>query len=140
MENINDIKLTGKEVLIVGGGTMGLFLANELVLAGKQVVIVETSNENLRPFKNNEFSVIGQLHSGISIGRTKAIGGTSNLWGGQLAKFTKHDLEFSNNHNQPEWPISWEELKNNYDEVFRSFGFDGENSEYTDKLTNDNIF
>lgn len=132
----NDVVLTDKEILIIGGGTMGLFLASELIKKGRKVVIVEAGNDNLQSFNTDEFSTIGQHHAGVSIGRTKAIGGTSNLWGGQLAKFIEHDIESKNNYNQPNWPITWEELDRYYTEIFTLFGFKNSISEHIKILTN----
>jgi choline dehydrogenase-like flavoprotein len=132
-----DIILTGKEVLIIGGGTMGLFLANELIKKGRKVVIVEAGNENLQSFESDEFTTVGQFHSGVSIGRTKAIGGTSNLWGGQLARFIENDIESKNNYNQPNWPISWSELHPYYKATFALLGFENSTSEYSKILTDD---
>jgi choline dehydrogenase-like flavoprotein len=136
----NDIVLAAKEILIVGEGTMGLFLPNELIKKGQKVVIVEAGNDNLQSFNADEFATIGQFHSGIFIGRTKAIGGTSNLWGGQLARFIEHDIESKNNYDQPNWPITWEELSRYYTETFSLLGFNNSIAEYTKSLTNDSAY
>jgi len=129
--------------LIIGGGTIGLFMAHELLKRGEKVIIIEAGSENIESFKNNEFVVTGQPHSGSLIGRTKGIGGTSNLWGGQLSEFIPADIENKNNYGQPAWAINWDELKYYYVLAYKKMGFtDLQINDIKERLeeTNDQIF
>jgi choline dehydrogenase-like flavoprotein len=123
-----------KTIAIVGGGTMGLFIAQELVLNGLNVIIVESGDEKIRAFENDSFENIGHLNNGISIGRTQGYGGTSNLWGGQLAEFVSDDIDTSKNFNQPAWPITWSELRKYYAHVYEKLGFSNPVNDYSETL------
>ena len=73
---------TKDSIVVVGGGTMGLFIAHELMSRGKKIVLIESGNEQSKSFDPDEYSSIGHAHTGIAIGRAKGVGGTTNLWGG----------------------------------------------------------
>ncbi|MBX2931848.1 MAG: hypothetical protein KF781_07885 [Chitinophagaceae bacterium] len=111
-----------KPTVIVGAGTVGLMLAHELVLNNKPLIIIEAGDENLDFFKANEYKSIGKIHAGVQYGRAKAVGGTSNLWGGQLTEFIQEDIEGSN-FDQPKWVIEWETIKKYYAKVYEKLKF-----------------
>jgi hypothetical protein len=111
-----------KPIVIVGAGTAGLYLANQLVLKGKNVLLLEAGNMSISSFHGSEYKSVGHKNNGITIGRSKGIGGTSNLWGGQLAEFTEDEFKGSNSFNQPIWPFEWEELNEYYDLVYAALG------------------
>jgi 2-polyprenyl-6-methoxyphenol hydroxylase-like FAD-dependent oxidoreductase len=85
-----------KKIVVVGAGLNGLTLAEILLNKGYEVILIENGNENFKNFSPNEFINSGLNHVGIKIGRCKGIGGTTNLWGGQLVKFVKSDFENNN--------------------------------------------
>ena len=43
-------------------------------------------------FSPQSYTSIGRAHNGIRIGRSRSLGGTTNLWGGQLAEFQPVDF------------------------------------------------
>lgn len=110
-------------IVIVGAGTVGLLLAHELMQKGKRIILIEAGSESIGSFKEDEYTNIGHAHNGVSIGRAKGIGGTTNLWGGQLAEFTQNDIESKGVFGQPSWPISWNELQYWYPAVYKKLGF-----------------
>jgi len=112
-----------KPIVIVGAGTGGLYLANQLVLKGKNVLLIEAGGGSISSFHSSEFKSIGHNNNGISIGRSKGIGGTSNLWGGQLAEFVEDDFKIGGCFSQPIWPIDWKEVNEYYDKVYATLGF-----------------
>jgi hypothetical protein len=119
-----------ENTVVIGGGTLGLLLAQLLVDKGRKVVIIESGKINsFDSFEDKEFLNIGKKHAGISIGRAKGLGGTSNLWGGQLALFTPKDFDSKGVFDQPDWPIFWKEIEPYYDKVFNYFGFNESTSE-----------
>lgn len=129
------MKLETKEsIVVVGGGTMGLFLAHELMARGKHIVLIESGNEQAQSFDQDEYSNVGHAHAGISIGRAKGVGGTTNLWGGQLTEFLPIDVESKGNFDQPHWIISWNELEQYYSKTYKKLGFPGEMSDYAEPL------
>lgn len=112
-----------KPTIIVGAGTVGLMLAHELVSRGEKVVIIEAGNETLNFFNTSEFKSIGKTHAGVQYGRAKAVGGTSNLWGGQLTEFISDDFECNNSFNQPEWIVDWNTIQKYYSRVYEKLNF-----------------
>jgi hypothetical protein len=129
------MKITTKDsIVVVGGGTMGLFLAHELMLRGKKIILIESGNEQAKSFDEDEFINLGHAHTGIAIGRAKGVGGTTNLWGGQLTQFLPIDIESKSNFGQPDWIISWGELNKYYSKTYKKLGFPDEVSDYVEKL------
>jgi choline dehydrogenase-like flavoprotein len=121
-------------IVVVGGGTMGLFLAHELMLRGKKIILIESGNEQSQSFGQDEYKNLGHAHAGIAIGRAKGIGGTTNLWGGQLTQFLPIDIESKGNFGQPDWIISWNELEEYYSKTYKKLGFHEEVSDYVERL------
>lgn len=83
-DDANAISLSA-DVVIAGAGTVGLFIASRLAKCGRSVMIVEAGRrvaEAADPVK-----CVGKDHNGARIGRAIGLGGTSTLWGGQLAEF-----------------------------------------------------
>jgi hypothetical protein len=106
------------EVVIVGAGTVGLYLAAALAEAKKasRIIVVEAGPRVASTSLNALTSTsIGKAHEGVHLGRAAGLGGTSSLWGGQLAEFSQADLE------RPDsvWPLSYEELQKYYRVVYR---------------------
>lgn len=112
-------------VVIVGGGTIGLFLAVQLANAGKEVVVIESGGRQLGGFDSSSFMSIGRKHGGIRVGRSRSLGGTSNLWGGQLVEF--QSVDFAGRPWLPgsRWPISREDVAPFYKRAYSLLGLDG---------------
>ena len=96
-------------IVIIGGGTVGLYLAALLSEKGRRVKVVESGNSILSSFTNESFRSIGRPHRGVSSGSTRALGGTSNLRGGQLVEFQPIDFGSRALPAMSEWPISYSE-------------------------------
>src|SRR5262249_11460374 len=97
------------------------FLANCLVQAGKSVMLIEGGGRVATTERNHKTAKsVGKLHTGTSIGRAMGLGGTSVLWGGQLAEFEETDL----NREHFKWPITYDELRRWYDVVYSALGLD----------------
>jgi hypothetical protein len=107
------------DTVIVGAGTLGLFLAKWLMAAGRSVALIESGDRvaGTRGDGNGARSV-GKRLDGVTLGRAFGLGGTSTLWGGQLVEFTESDLL------QPgrEWPLSYAELRGWYDRTHAALG------------------
>ena len=78
--------------VIVGGGTVGLYAASELSKRGHDVLVIESGGVGLDDFAPESYASVGLHHDGIRIGRSRSLGGTSNLWGGQLVEFQPVDF------------------------------------------------
>ena len=103
-------------VVIVGAGTIGLFMAVNLAHAKIPVVLIEAGGPVTDVIQNYRTAEsVGKPHSGATIGRAFGLGGTSVLWGGQLAEFERNDLIQEN----LSWPLSYVELQSCYDDVYQ---------------------
>ena len=110
---------TPHDVVIVGGGTVALLLAVLLERQGQRVLVLETGGGGFEaPSQElNDATVIGRAHTGISVARGRALGGTSNLWGGQLTGFVPSDFEARAGVSDAPWPIGYEDLLPWYEAV-----------------------
>src|ERR1700733_12138236 len=109
------------ELVIVGAGTVGLFLAEVLAGLGERrdVILVEAGSKVPGTSSNAARSTsVGRPHEGVHLGRAAGLGGTSSLWGGQLAEFSPADLE----REDAAWPLTYEELRGHYRDVYRILG------------------
>ena len=110
------------DIVIVGAGTIGLYIAARLLRDDPKVkiCIVESGDATPKIQSNLENSKsIGQMHNGTLTGRYSGLGGSSSNWGGQLAEFEQADFERPN----LKWPISYEEMKSYYKDVYSFMGF-----------------
>ena len=94
------------DVLIVGGGTTGLFLAERLKKKFKNITILEKGSDVAIKRKNMHHKLNVIYHEGFQRNISIGLGGNSTLWGGQLAEFDKED--FQKNFN---WGVNYSELK-----------------------------
>lgn len=107
------------DIVIVGAGTVGLYLASRLLAQGRSVTVIEAGGRVACNPAATE--VIGKAHNGARIGRAVGLGGTSTLWGGQLVEFEKIDLE----HEDFPWPLCYEELQGWYARTYLDLGLRG---------------
>lgn len=115
------------DVCIVGGGTAGLFLAQDLCKRGLKVVVLEAGSE--RSVRPPEFGYsceqIGVPFRGADNGRCFGIGGTSALWGGQMIPLSRSDFEERPFVDCVAWPISYSEVDPYLRRVNQFLGFNG---------------
>ncbi len=103
------------EVVIVGAGTVGLFLAEHLIRANKTVLLVDSGGRVADTQRAGDTAVSsGKDLKGLTLGRAFGLGGTSTLWGGQLVEFDEVDLT----RGGRQWPIDYAELQRWYRHVY----------------------
>jgi choline dehydrogenase-like flavoprotein len=112
----------GARVVVIGSGAVGLYTATELARHGHNVVVVESGAAILDSFGPDAYTSIGRKHDGIRIGRSRSLGGTSNLWGGQLAEFQPVDLNGREWVPDSKWPVSYDELAPYYPRTYENLG------------------
>lgn len=103
---------------------MGIYLGVLLSRAGRDVVVIEAGNESLGNFDSDTYENTGFPHQGISIGRSKSLGGTSNLWGGQLVEFQRADFAGRDWIPDSKWPVTYEEVSSYYKPTYKNLGLD----------------
>jgi hypothetical protein len=105
-------------VVVVGAGTIGLYLATALADSRKHsdIILLEAGPKVAGTSLNAlTSSSVGKPHGGVHLGRAAGLGGTSSLWGGQLAEFEQSDLE----RPDAPWALSYEELQKYYRAVYQ---------------------
>ena len=117
----NNIKST--KVCVIGGGTVGLFLANKLKEKQIPVTIIEAGSQikeriHNTKYKYNKFSqkLLRPYYSQSFTG----LGGTSKVWGGQMIPFQKSDIEERNYIGLKKWSIEYKEISKYFSVVLKS--------------------
>jgi choline dehydrogenase-like flavoprotein len=109
-------------VVVIGSGAVGLYAASSLAARGRDVVVVEAGDSNLSSFAAESYSSVGRPHEGIRLARSRCIGGTTNLWGGQLAEFQPIDFNGRDWLPGSRWPVSYEEIAAYYAPTYQKLG------------------
>jgi len=104
------------DYIIVGGGTLGLFVTSQLENTGKRILVLESGIQQFSKASHdlNHATQIGRKHNGIEMGRARTLGGTATLWGGQLARFTATDFSGRSRSGIDAWPVRFEEMTRCY--------------------------
>jgi hypothetical protein len=133
LKNYNNVKT---KVCIIGAGTTGIFLSHQLRLNNIPVIILEAGNEvNQTP---NEYKLFCQYknsyYRGADLGRSVGLGGTSNLWSGQMIRFSKNEFNpndgSGNLDNLRRWPIKFKEMEKYYKTVEKILGLNFYKAKY----------
>lgn len=109
------------DVCVVGGGTMGLFLAAGQLARGKSVVVLEAG----RGRGENKDHLLGPRplrgsHRGSAEAWTTGLGGTSQLWGGQLWPWQEWEFAGLEERGISAWPLGFGEISPYYERVLRA--------------------
>jgi len=111
-------KINDASIVIMGGGTSGIFLAFLLRKLNKKVIIIDkgkipqkTQSQIL--FEKKKIKKIP--YNKAFIIKNKFIGGWSNYWGGLLTELCSEDI------NKKYWGINFSQLTKLYDEIYNFF-------------------
>src|ERR1700733_5873378 len=123
----DDAPLTVKcAVCIIGGGIAGLISASGLSTSGRRVVVLESGDQKpLRQF--DAFNLVEQTvetYQHAVDGRVRALGGTSNTWGGRIIPLTHHDMMPRDYLGLSGWPIARADLDGFTPDIERLFRLD----------------
>lgn len=113
------------ETLIVGSGAIGLTMAVELARAERSIIVLEAGGPSIEAesqdyFKNARWR--DRELAGLHLGRFRALGGTTNFWGGQLLRFDPNVFERRPWVADVAWPITREELDPFYERAYDLLG------------------
>ena len=97
-------------LVIVGAGAVGTYIGS-YINNSQKILIIESGSKNSYSSNDprNKFKASKEYKYGE---RARGLGGTTNLWGGQMLPFSKFDISKENN-----WPISWKNLEKHYEKV-----------------------
>jgi choline dehydrogenase-like flavoprotein len=117
----DDIDLSGlsPEIIVVGGGAVGLLASVYLASRKVKVLVLEAGPTQVEQTSQSIFESAvssGRKHLGIYQGRFRALGGTTNFWGGQLVRFDR--LVFSPRPwvSDASWPLEIDDIEPFYKE------------------------
>lgn len=118
------------DICIIGAGLAGLYLSNNI--KNKKLSIIELGN-----FKSTHNNTVdtNNNYDGANFGRHFGVGGTSNIWGGQLYRLSEHDYSCALNNNINLIFESYLEYFK-FCNIVESKLFDKKISEYQDKKIN----
>jgi choline dehydrogenase-like flavoprotein len=117
------------DVCVIGGGLAGLMTASRLVArlgVDQRVVVLESGCAKPAP----EFDALNEVDQPVGTyrravdGRVRALGGTSNSWGGGTIPLTAHDMAARDYLGLDAWPIVKAELDQFTPDIERLFGLD----------------
>ena len=136
------------DVCIVGAGPAGALMAAELAGEGHEVVVIEAGprfddssriermERAIRPGidqdvwdmggERDAYSTDGDRAYPLNVARVKGVGGSTLHWQGMVMRL--HESDFSGaagTGGDPEWPISYDDLRPYYADVERAFGVSG---------------
>lgn len=112
------------QVCIVGGGTAGIYLAQQLRRLGLYVVMLEAGDFLARRPQevDQRCQQRGIRYRGADLGRSFGLGGTSTLWGGQLIPLAESDMGPRPGVGFEAWPIEYSEVAAYFQVVRQQLG------------------
>lgn len=122
-----------RRIAVVGGGTLGLYMASLLAKSG-QVTVIEPA---AGPPQDSSQLLFGDVinrgnHDGLDTAWTSTWGGTSTRWGGQLLPWERWEIDGSVGQK---WPITFDELAPRYEDVLKNLGLSPTHSEVHARTT-----
>jgi choline dehydrogenase-like flavoprotein len=123
----DDSRLTAQcSVCVIGGGVAGLIAASRLSASGRRVIVLESGG--LKPHDQlqalNIVEQAGETYQTAITGRVRALGGTSNTWGGRIMPLAPHDMAPRDYLGLKGWPIERADLERFVPEIERLFRVD----------------
>lgn len=111
-QRLEDNALLRGDVAVVGAGPAGIVVALSLADAGHRVLLIESGATRYDPATQQLSDVDGNdpHHAPMQIATRRAIGGTSNLWGGRCVPFDPVDFEPRELVDGSQWPLGYEDI------------------------------
>ncbi len=101
------------DVAVIGAGAAGITLARALAASGKRVVLLEAGDDQPQMKSQDPYAgrVTGNPYQPLISTRVRALGGTTNNWGGMCRPLDPIDFESRPEINRRGWPISHHDLR-----------------------------
>ncbi len=117
------------DVLVIGSGAAGLVLSLALEAAGVSVTVLESGGLDVEPEAQelNLVDAAGLCFDGATEGRARAIGGSTNRWGGQLLPLEPIDFAARDWVRHSGWPFDERTLEPYYRDALEFSGVDTAN-------------
>jgi choline dehydrogenase-like flavoprotein len=112
------------DVCVAGGGVAGIALAIALADRGRRVIILEAGGRAMSDVSQDHYrgDNVGLENLPLHESRVRALGGSSNHWGGWCRPFDGFDFERNDIAPGGAWPISKEELDPHLEGAARILG------------------
>lgn len=104
------------EVCIIGAGAAGMTLARDLMIAGRDVCLLEAGGMDYEVKTQSLFEGrnIGSEYYDLDHARLRFFGGTTNIWGGRSVPLDAIDFEKRDWVPHSGWPIKLDDLQKYY--------------------------
>jgi choline dehydrogenase-like flavoprotein len=118
-DHLNDAASLEADVCIIGAGVAGLTIAREFLGTSTRVIMLESGGWDIEDATSalNQGETAGLAFNGLTNGRARAFGGTSNLWGGQCVPLDPIDFERRPWVPHSGWPIARTALAPYYEQA-----------------------
>jgi choline dehydrogenase-like flavoprotein len=113
-------------VCVIGGGIAGLIAASRLSASESRVIVLESGDRKPRAQFDalNGIEQAGETYRNAVAGRVRALGGTSNTWGGRMMPLASHDMAPRDYLGLSGWPIERADLDRFIPDIERLFRLD----------------
>jgi choline dehydrogenase-like flavoprotein len=120
---------TGFDVVIVGAGAAGIFLAVSLARRRLRVLLIESGHftEDGDRQELNDIEQTGKAMANALWNRKRILGGTTTAWGGGTLPFSPLDFKKRDWIEHSGWPITYDTLSPYFSPVNRFMGVDDRN-------------
>lgn len=109
------------DLCLVGSGPAGWTIAEELKESGLQIVMLESGGLVIHP-DTEAFNQIDNVGRPLFNGRTRALGGTSNVWAGRCIPFDDIDYEAREWVKLSGWPFQADAMSHYVDRASEHLG------------------